>query len=78
MAALRFYATGSFQIVVGDLKGLSQSSISGCISRVTYAIYTRTKNFIKFPATADEISATKDKLYDLGHIPGIVGSIKSI
>ena len=37
-AALRFYATGSFQIVAGDLLHISQSSVSQIVAKVSRAI----------------------------------------
>ena len=33
--ALRFYATGTFQLVIGDLIGVSKANVHSCIQRVS-------------------------------------------
>lgn len=51
--ALRFYATGSFQLVQGDLLGLSQPTVSRIVRRVSEIIAGHSKDFIKFPSPAE-------------------------
>ena len=51
MAALRFFASGSFQMVVGGTLGVSQSSVSRVVRDVTNALCRRARQFIRFPAT---------------------------
>ena len=52
--ALRFYASGSFQLVVGNTCGVSQSSCCRVIHDVTSVICERKRRFIRFPASIDE------------------------
>ena len=48
-AALRFYASGSFQAVLGDRSGLSQPTLSRIITKFTEALTRRVNQFISFP-----------------------------
>ena len=59
LAALQFYATGSFQWVVGRNCGLAQSSVSHCIRDVTQALVKRAPEWITYPTDAATIRATK-------------------
>lgn len=47
LVALRFYASGSFQSVVGDVTGLSQSSVSRVINKVSMALYRKALTYLK-------------------------------
>lgn len=57
--ALRFYATGSFQEVLGDGHGLSKATMSRIILRVSNAIVRTHRHVIRFPATQPEQQACK-------------------
>lgn len=48
-AALRFYAAGTFQHTVGDLSGISQSSVSRIVKQVSLAIAMLRDEFIYMP-----------------------------
>ena len=72
---LRFFATGSFQIVTGDLEGLSQTSVSVIIKEVSEILALKRKDFIKFPKTDEEITAENQGFYAIGHFPGVVGAV---
>ena len=74
-AVLRFFATGSFQIVTGDLEGLSQTSVSVIIKEVSEILALKRKDFIKFPKTDEEITAENQGFYAIGHFPGVVGAV---
>ncbi|XP_023236991.1 uncharacterized protein LOC111636062 [Centruroides sculpturatus] len=52
--ALRFYATGTFQLVVGDLNDLSQSSTCRAINRVSFLIAQLPSDYIQLPKTESE------------------------
>lgn len=75
LTALRFYASGSFQSVVGDASGLSQSSVSRIIGKVTDALFSRARREIKMPRSAADIAATKHKFYQLSNFPNVIGAI---
>ena len=51
--ALRFYATGSFQSVVGELIGVDQSTACPAITRVADALMLRVLDWIKMPTQAE-------------------------
>ncbi|KAG0419614.1 hypothetical protein HPB47_003973 [Ixodes persulcatus] len=51
LLALRFYASGSFQSVVGDVANMSQTSASRIINSVSSALCNFAEKGIKFPVT---------------------------
>lgn len=75
LAALRFYASGSFQNVVGDVAGLSKASISRSVFRVSMALANRIQNYIHFPVNNLEIQRIKQGFYDIAGFPNILGCI---
>lgn len=72
LITLRFYATGSFQRVVGDLFGISIFAVSTVIHKVSRAIAKRKGQFISFQP---DLSETKRKFYEIAHFSGVVGAI---
>ena len=75
LVALRFYATGSFQIVVGDTFAVSKSTVCQTVHRVTEAIASLYDRYVKFPSTGDEQRSTMQSFYNRSKMPGIVGAI---
>ena len=75
LAALRFFASGSFLQVIGDTIGLSKSTVSRIISKVSYALAQKQVHFIKWPSTEAEIVQTKRGFYDKGGFPGVIGCV---
>ncbi|KAK0152980.1 putative nuclease HARBI1 [Merluccius polli] len=69
MAALRFFVSGSFQMVVGGTLGVSQSSISRVVRDVINALCRTARQFIKFPITDAESIRTKQKLFEIAGFP---------
>ena len=59
LAALQFFATGSFQSMVGRSCGLSQSSVSLAISSVANALVKRASQFLTFPTDQHTLLANK-------------------
>lgn len=74
LSALRFYATGTFQIVLGDLNCLSQSFISKCVAKVSIELANLRQNFISMP-TQDEVNVVFQQFYNIAHFPRVVGAI---
>ena len=64
LLALRFYATGSFQGVVGDTFGYPQGTVSRIIAEVSEAICKLYPMFVKFPINANA-HETQQKFYRL-------------
>ncbi|XP_069165794.1 putative nuclease HARBI1 [Procambarus clarkii] len=75
LVALRFYASGSFQSVIGDSTGLSQSSVSRIITGVTEALYRKGLAEIKMPTEMNEIIQTKLKFNNISRFPNVIGAI---
>jgi hypothetical protein len=67
--ALRFYATGATQDVIGEMIGVSQSTASRTITRVTDAMYRLVRVHIAMPTQA-EANDQKLKFYQQRHFPG--------
>jgi len=74
-SVLRFYATSSFQVVLGDLEGLSQPAISRLVLKVSQAIAKKLTIFIKFPNQSQDISINAQKFYAIEQFPGVIGAI---
>ena len=72
LIALRFYATGTFERVVGDLFGVSVFAACTVIHKVSRAIAKQKGHFLSFP---DILNDTKRKFYDVAHFPGVIGAI---
>lgn len=72
LIALRFYATGSFEKVIGDLFGVSVFAACTVIHKVARVIAKRKGHFLSFPVN---LSDTKRKFYEIAHFPGVVGAI---
>ena len=75
MTALRFFASGSFQMVVGGTLGVSQSSVSRVVRDVTNALCRRARQFIKFPATDAEFIRTKQQFFEIAGFPNVLGAV---
>ena len=72
--ALRFYATGSFQSVVGDLIGVDQSTACRTITRVTDAVMLRVRDWVKMPTQA-QADHQKQKFNAMRGLPSVIGYI---
>jgi nuclease HARBI1 len=75
LVALRFYATGTFQLVVGDTFGVSKSTICRTVHRVTRAIAELRDKYVRFPTTAEEQRSIMQLFYGKSRMPGVVGAI---
>ncbi|XP_060809565.1 putative nuclease HARBI1 [Amyelois transitella] len=79
LVALSFYATGSYQRIVGRNYGtaMSQQSVSRCIKEVTNAFnqIIILQKYIKFPTNVNERNAIKMKFYEKYGIPGVIGCV---
>nr|CAI5865202.1 unnamed protein product [Callosobruchus analis] len=77
--ALRFYATGSYQGIVGShiFTALSQPTTSRCIQEVTDALNQQSilNSWIKFPKSIQEMDALRTRFYEKHQLQGIIGVI---
>ncbi|KAK0140211.1 putative nuclease HARBI1 [Merluccius polli] len=72
LAALRYYATGSFLQVVGDGLGLSKASVCSSVQAVTYSLFRLVPQHVRFPTIRDEMSATQEHFFWSFRIPQVV------
>ena len=72
--AMHFYATGNFQIIDGDLIGVSQPTVCRIIHRVSCEIAKNKKHFIKFPL-GEEAQLIKQTFRFSNGMSGVVGCI---
>ena len=75
LIALRFYATGTFQLVVGDTIGVHKSTVCRILHHVTAAIANLRAKYVHFPDTADERHCTMHRFYAVSGMPGVIGAI---
>lgn len=75
LIALRFYATGTFQLVVGDTFGLNRMTVCRTVHKVTHAIAGLRSKYIKFPVTSEERRDVMNGFYKRSKMPGILGAI---
>lgn len=75
---LQFYATGTYQRVIG--RGfhisMSQQSLSRAINEVTNAIVNSfSEQWVRFPRTAEEKYQIKQRFMEARGFPGVIGAV---
>uniref|UniRef100_A0A3P8UNK3 Putative nuclease HARBI1 n=1 Tax=Cynoglossus semilaevis TaxID=244447 RepID=A0A3P8UNK3_CYNSE len=75
LAALGFYTSGSFQTSMGDTIGISQSSMSRCVSNVTKALV---KKFFRDPCDFLNRELTYQNFQRIAGFPGVLGVLNCI
>ena len=77
LCALRFYASGAFYHVIGDLVHVNKSQACRAITRVSKALRLLTWKLIKFP-NREKMIANKLKFGAFAGMPGVVGLVDGI
>lgn len=72
LATLRYLGTAALQSTVADTLGISQSSVSRCITRVCTELVNRIDQFIVWP---QDTNAMKAKFFMSRGFPNVVGVI---
>lgn len=72
---LRFYATGSFLITAGDFLGVSKSSTCIIVRTVSTPIARLCHQFIRMPATDEEVYTLQRCFYKIARFPRAIGAI---
>ena len=75
LLTLRFYATGTFQLVVGDTFSIHKSTVCRTVHRVTRAIASLRELYVKFPSTNQERHDIMNQFHERSHMPGVIGAI---
>ena len=74
LTALRFFASGTFQIVVGDTFQTHRSTVSRVIYRVSQALCARLRRWIFFPRQR-EANRQKRLFYAMAGFPNVIGCV---
>ncbi|XP_072043033.1 putative nuclease HARBI1 [Amphiura filiformis] len=75
LTALRYYATGSFQSVVGDLYGIDQGTVSRVVCDVSPLIARRRGQFIQFISDQQDLQQRQLDFFNYCNFPGVLGAI---
>lgn len=75
LITLRFFATGAFQMVIGDLFNVHKSTICRVLKRVTHHIAVLRPDFVHMPRTGQEMRQTKAKFFNICAFPGVLGCV---
>lgn len=75
LAALGFYTSGSFQSKMGDAIGISQASMSRCVTNVTKALIEKSAEFICFTRDEGTKQQSKEEFYRVAGIPNVIGVV---
>ncbi|KAL0861600.1 hypothetical protein ABMA27_009099 [Loxostege sticticalis] len=78
LATLRFYATNNSQLTIGDYSGLSTPTAQRIIHRVSAAIASLHREYIKFPSTQQEIRRNQNEFYQIARFPRVIGAMDCI
>ena len=73
LAALRFFASGSFLQIIGDTIGLPKSTVSRIATDVSKALVNKQEEFINFPTEPDQKRILRERGF-----PGVVGCTHGI
>lgn len=65
MVALRFYASASFYMVIGNFSGISRASVHRIVHRVSNAIAALKDEYIKLPSTHQEIVENEAQFFKI-------------
>lgn len=75
LVTLRFYATGSFYITMGDFSGIHKTTTGRIIKRTTQALTSLRNRYIQFPNPEEERAEIQRKFYQIARFPRVVGAI---
>ncbi|CAH1995160.1 unnamed protein product [Acanthoscelides obtectus] len=75
LLALRYYANRSFLAVAGDFAGLSKSTASKTVRRVSKVLASKRSNYIKIPDTPEALAKAKQSFYNIARFPRCIGAI---
>ncbi|XP_035983967.1 putative nuclease HARBI1 isoform X2 [Fundulus heteroclitus] len=78
LAALGFYTSGSFQTSMGDIIGISQASMSRCVTNVTKALVEKAPQFITFNSEPSSRDFTFQEFQRVAGFPGVLGVLDCV
>lgn len=72
LLTLRYFATGSFLVAVGDFSGVSKASAGRFIKLVSEALARLRPIVVRFPRQLDDV---KEAFYRVARFPSVIGAI---
>lgn len=75
LITLRVYATGGMLMTIGDLNGVSKSTVSKVVARVTHNLALLKDQFIEFPQSREELCKAKQAFFGIAKFPKVVAAI---
>ncbi|XP_063931798.1 putative nuclease HARBI1 [Zophobas morio] len=75
LIALRFYATGAFQILVGDDYGVHKSTVCRVVQRVSEHLAGMCPHFVKMPENQQEKLLVKTGFHAIRGFPNVIGCV---
>lgn len=75
LITLRFYATGTFQVVIGDTFAVHKSTACSIVHRVTAAIAGLRDKYVSFPNNVRDRRNVMNQFYSVAGLPGVIGAI---
>lgn len=72
---LRFYATGSMLIVMGDFGGIDPGTASRVIAAVSIELAGLLLTYIRMPLTDQDLEETKNEFKEIANFPNVIGAI---
>lgn len=75
LATLRFYATGSFYMMIGDFVGISAASLSKFVLQVSEAIAKLRPKYINMPRNDEERRRNFTGFMNIAGFPNVIGTI---
>ncbi|CAI6359398.1 unnamed protein product [Macrosiphum euphorbiae] len=75
LIALRYYATGAFQMVLGDHIQVNKSTVCRVIKTVSTEIARLRPQFIEFPSTVVEQQRVQLGFFRLHQFPRVIGAL---
>ena len=65
LVTLHFLASGCHYIIIGDIHGISKSSVSRAVKKTTILISSLLGEYVKFPTLAAEVLAVKRDFFTI-------------
>ena len=75
LPTLRFFATGTFQLEVGDTFGVHKSTVCRVVHRVTVVIAALRPKYVRLPTTVQERRSAINGFYAVSGLGGVFGAI---
>lgn len=75
LLTLRFYATGGMMMSIGDMTGVSVSTVSKVVTLVSHHIALMKDHFIHMPENEEEIVSTRNKFFSVAKFPRVIGAL---